>query len=122
MEHCGIRVIEPELFGGYTPHCKKFMHEVVAEKDLAWLDVLDLEHANQFAAEMGEHATAVRTLESGQVQVRVLRGASLAVPRALRFDRAVAGQLPTGWYPLRLGIPKDIVDQVRGVPFKTLAT
>ncbi|KAG0759306.1 hypothetical protein G6F57_009264 [Rhizopus arrhizus] len=37
---------------------------------------------------------------------------NLLVVIALRFDRLVAGQIPTGWDAARYGIPKDIVEQV----------
>ena len=34
------------------------------------------------------------------------------IPKALRFDRFVAGQIPTGWDAKRYGIPDDIISQV----------
>ncbi|KAJ2497450.1 fatty acid synthase alpha subunit Lsd1 [Coemansia sp. RSA 2052] len=34
------------------------------------------------------------------------------VPKALRFDRLVAAQLPAGWDAVRYGVPKDIAGQV----------
>ena len=40
------------------------------------------------------------------------RGATLWIPKALRFDRLVAGQIPTGWNAKHYGIPDDIIDQV----------
>ncbi|KAI7820874.1 thiolase-like protein [Kickxella alabastrina] len=48
----------------------------------------------------------------GSWSVRFLRGACLMVPKALRFDRLVGAQLPSGWSPERYGIPKDIIQQV----------
>lgn len=34
------------------------------------------------------------------------------MPKAIKFDRLVAGQLPTGWDAKVYGIPQDIIDQV----------
>ena len=40
------------------------------------------------------------------------QGAQLYIPKALQFDRHVAGQIPTGWDARRYGVPEDIVQQV----------
>jgi fatty acid synthase subunit alpha len=44
--------------------------------------------------------------------VKFKKGAKLLVPKAVRFDRLVAGQIPTGWDARVFGIPDDIVSQV----------
>ncbi|ORX64016.1 hypothetical protein DL89DRAFT_57516 [Linderina pennispora] len=49
---------------------------------------------------------------NGTWSVRFLKGATLLVPKALRFDRYTATQIPTGWDPARYGIPQDIIDSV----------
>lgn len=43
--------------------------------------------------------------------VKFKKGARVLVPKAVRFDRLVAGQIPTGWDAGRYGIPADIVAQ-----------
>ena len=42
--------------------------------------------------------------------IRLLKGFILIIPRALTFDRFVAGQIPTGWSAERLGLQKDLAD------------
>ena len=34
------------------------------------------------------------------------------MPKAIKFDRLVSGQIPTGWDARRYGIPDDIIEQV----------
>jgi fatty acid synthase subunit alpha len=50
------------------------------------------------------------------------KGASLWIPKALRFDRLVAGQIPTGWDAKRYGIPDDIISQVDPVALFVLVS
>ena len=39
------------------------------------------------------------------------KGARVFVPKAFKFNRLVAGQIPTGWDAGRYGIPEDIITQ-----------
>ena len=39
------------------------------------------------------------------------KGARIYVPKAFKFSRTVAGQIPTGWDAGRYGIPADIIAQ-----------
>ncbi|CAM1511186.1 Fc.00g086990.m01.CDS01 [Cosmosporella sp. VM-42] len=111
LEHSGIRLIEPELFEGYDPNNKQLLHEVVIEEDLEPFEASQ-ETAEEFKREHGDKVEVFEIPESGEYSVRVKKGAALWIPKALRFDRLVAGQIPTGWDPKRYGIPEDIVDQV----------
>src|SRR5690606_33886358 len=52
------------------------------------------------------------TVEAGRVSVVRKRGAVVRVPAALRIDRRVTGQVPSGWDPARFGVPPDMVEQV----------
>lgn len=111
LEHSGIRLIEPELFGGYDPNKKQLLHEVVIEEDLEPFEA-SKETAEEFKREHGDKAEVFEIPESGEYIIRMRKGASLWIPKALRFDRLVAGQIPTGWDPKRYGIPEDIISQV----------
>ena len=42
------------------------------------------------------------------------KGACVFVPKAFKFSRTMAGQIPTGWDAGRYGIPEDIVAQTDG--------
>nr|UWK20280.1 fatty acid synthase alpha subunit [Trichoderma cf. fertile] len=111
LEHSGIRLIEPELFDGYDPNRKQLLHEVVIEEDLEPFES-SKETAEEFRREHGDKVEIFEIPETGEYIVRVKKGASLWIPKALRFDRLVAGQIPTGWDPKRYGVPEDIISQV----------
>ncbi|KAJ2794284.1 fatty acid synthase alpha subunit Lsd1, partial [Coemansia helicoidea] len=110
LDNTGIRLIEPSLLGGYDPNKKPMMRELQIEHDMEPFETTAEEAAgfklrNDGQVDVWENA-------DGSWSVRFLKGATLMVPKALRFDRLVAAQIPTGWEPTRYGIPKDIADQV----------
>ncbi|KAL2206570.1 fatty acid synthase subunit alpha [Sarocladium strictum] len=111
LEHSGIRLIEPELFDGYDPNKKQLLHEVVIEEDLEPFEA-SKETAEEFKREHGDKVEVFEIPESGEYIVRLKKGAGLWIPKALRFDRLVAGQIPTGWDAKKYGVPEDIVSQV----------
>ena len=111
LEHTGIRLIEPELFKGYDPKKKQLLQEVIIEEDLEPFEA-SKETAEEFRREHGEKVEIFEIPESGEYTVRVKKGALLLIPKALRFDRLVAGQIPTGWDAKHYGIPDDIISQV----------
>ncbi|KAF9311477.1 3-oxoacyl-[acyl-carrier-protein] synthase [Podila horticola] len=110
LEHTGIRLIEPELFGGYDPKRKGLLQEVLIDHDLEAFEV-SKEEAQMFKLEHGDKVDIYEE-ESGQWAVKFKKGANMYIPKALKFDRLVAGQIPTGWNAARYGVPKDIIDQV----------
>ena len=117
QEHTGIRLIEPEVCYGYDPEKKEFLHEVAIEEDLepfeaskATADAFKLRHGDKVIVE-----------GSGDTyNVRLKRGATLLIPKAVTFNRLVAGQIPSGWDPKRYGIPEDIVQLVDPITLYTL--
>jgi fatty acid synthase subunit alpha len=121
LEHSGIRLIEPELFGGYDPNKKQLLHEVVIEEDLDPFQA-SKETAEEFKREHGDKVEIFEIPDSGEYTVRLKKGASLWIPKALRFDRLVAGQIPTGWDAKRYGIPDDIISQVDPVALFVLVS
>ncbi|CEG69980.1 Putative Fatty acid synthase alpha subunit [Rhizopus microsporus] len=110
LEHSGIRFIEPEVMHGYNPEKKMLMQEIVVDHDLEPFEC-SKEEAEHFKHQQGDKADVYETA-NGDWCVILRKGATLYVPKALRFDRLVAGQIPTGWDAARYGIPKDIVEQV----------
>merc|ERR1711871_1574985 len=60
--------------------------------------------------------------DDGQWMMKLRKGAVISIPRALKFDRFVAGQIPTGWSAERLGVPKNIIDQVDPVTLYALVS
>ncbi|KAK0304897.1 beta subunit of fatty acid synthetase [Friedmanniomyces endolithicus] len=118
LDHSGIRLIEPELFNGYDPKKKQLLQEIQIEEDLDPFEA-SKETAQEFKREHGEKVDTFE-LESGEFQVRLKKGATLLIPKALRFDRLVAGQIPTGWNAKRYGVPDDIISQVDPVTLYAL--
>ncbi|KAJ5594568.1 uncharacterized protein N7459_000776 [Penicillium hispanicum] len=111
LEHTGIRLIEPELFKGYDPKQKQLLQEIVIQEDLEPFEA-SKETAEEFKREHGEKVEIFEIPDSGEYTVRLRKGANLLIPKALQFDRLVAGQIPTGWDAKRYGIPDDIIEQV----------
>ncbi|KAI0409561.1 fatty acid synthase subunit alpha [Xylaria palmicola] len=121
LEHAGIRLIEPELFDGYDPNKKMLLHEVSLEEDLEPFEG-SKETAEEFKRQHGDKCEIFEIPESGEYIIRMKRGASLWIPKALRFDRLVAGQLPTGWDAKKYGVPDDIISQVDRVTLFVLVS
>ncbi|KAM3160792.1 Fatty acid synthase subunit alpha [Lachancea thermotolerans] len=121
LEHTGIRIIEPELFQGYDPKRKQLLHEVIITHDLSPIQ-MDAASAQQYKLQHGELVEVYPIAETGnsECHVKFLKGCSLMIPKALRLDRFVAGQVPTGWDPARYGIGEDITSQVDQVTLYAL--
>lgn len=121
LRHAGIRLIEPELFDGYDPERKTLCREVILDQDLGPF-IASREEAESFKRQHGDKCRIVPPTQGGGEEWRVSlkRGATLFIPKALRFDRLVAGQIPTGWSAARYGVPQDIVEQVDPVTLYAL--
>ena len=78
--------------------------------------------AEKFHKEHGEFVFVHKDEETESWLVALKKGAKIFVPKALNFNRSVAGQIPTGWSAERFGIPKAIVDQVDPVTLFTLVS
>jgi fatty acid synthase subunit beta len=70
------------------------------------------EEAQHFKRQHGDNVV-VYADDDGVWHAVFKKGAQLYIPKALKFDRLVAGQIPTGWDARRYGVPEDIVQQVR---------
>ncbi|KAF2499991.1 hypothetical protein BU16DRAFT_534631 [Lophium mytilinum] len=121
LEHSGIRLIEPELFNGYDPKKKQLMQEIQIEEDLDPFES-SKETAEEFKREHGDKVDIFEIPDSGEYTVRLRKGATLLIPKALRFDRLVAGQIPTGWDAKKYGVPDDIISQVDPVTLFVLVS
>ncbi|TQS38959.1 hypothetical protein Golomagni_00526 [Golovinomyces magnicellulatus] len=119
LEHSGIRLIEPELFKGYDPKKKQMLQEVVIQEDLEPFEA-SKENAEEFKREHGDHAEIFEIADTGEYIVHMKKGATLLIPKALKFDRLVAGQIPSGWNAKQYGIPEDIISQVDPVTLYVL--
>lgn len=111
LAHTGIRLIEPELFDGYDPKNKTFLQQVALNQDMEPMEV-SAEEALHFKRKHQQNVDVWHT-DDGLHFVRLKKGAVLYIPKALNFNRFVAGQVPTSWDPAVLGVPHDIIQQVR---------
>ncbi|KAJ2688668.1 fatty acid synthase alpha subunit Lsd1 [Coemansia spiralis] len=111
LAHTGIRLIEPELTGGYDPNKRSIMREIQIEHDMEPFEA-SAEEAQAFKSTNGSKVDIWESSNGGSWLVRFLKGALIRVPMALRGNRLVAGLVPTGWDPRRFGIPDDIAEQV----------
>ncbi|KAF8896473.1 fatty acid synthetase alpha subunit [Infundibulicybe gibba] len=109
LAHAGVRLIEPELFRGYDPNKKVFNQEIELIHDLEPIEVSESE-AQKFKLQHAEKCD-IWAGEGGQWFAKLKKGACVFVPKAFKFSRTVAGQIPTGWDAGRYGIPDDIVAQ-----------
>ncbi|KAJ2413423.1 fatty acid synthase alpha subunit Lsd1 [Coemansia sp. RSA 2530] len=112
LAHTGIRLLEPAIleYPDTDPSVVPIFRELLIEHDLPAFEA-SADEAAQFKLRSGDLADTWPNAD-GSWSVRLRKGAVLMVPKALRFDRLVGAQLPTGWDPARFGIPPDVIDQV----------
>lgn len=103
--HTGIRIVEPQLWDGYDPDKKQSFQEVVVQADLEPFETSE-DTAQAFKRHHGDHADIL----DGKVYIK--KGATLLIPKAVKFSHNVAGQIPTGFDPRTYGISEDIISQV----------
>jgi fatty acid synthase subunit alpha len=77
--------------------------------DLEAIEV-DRAEAEKFKYEHGDKCD-IWAASDEQWFVKFKKGARIFVPKAFKFSRTVAGQIPTGWNAGRYGIPADIIAQ-----------
>jgi len=119
LSSSGIRLIEPELDNGYDPSKKFLMQETQLNEDMPpFLAPTDV--AEQMAREHGDKVH----LSPGEdgFTVHLKKGATLYIPKALKFDRTVAGQIPAGWDARTYGISEEIIQSVDRVTLFALVS
>jgi fatty acid synthase len=120
LAHAGIRVIEPEITH-FDPKGATQYFDVHLDRDFVF-PVTTREQAEQVRAADPDN-TRVIVAEDGTITVVREKGSKVRMPRALRLDRHVAGQIPSGWSAARYGIPQELVAQVdRATLFNLVAT
>lgn len=115
LEHSGIRLVEK----GNNTQMNHVLHEIIVQEDLAPFEA-PRETAEDFKREHGDKVEILLIPDSVEYNVYIRKGAKLRVPKALKIDRRVAGELPTGWNPSAYGIAEDIISQVDPVTLYVL--
>ncbi|EGE09617.1 hypothetical protein TEQG_08556, partial [Trichophyton equinum CBS 127.97] len=103
--------------GGLQGHAAKKLQdlrskEISESRPFKEVLVMILEH--------GEYVDIRRTSKPDIYCVRILKGARIFIPRAMKFSHTVAGLIPTGWDTRTYGIPEEIITQVDRVTIFTL--
>ncbi|PYH94005.1 hypothetical protein BO71DRAFT_477344 [Aspergillus ellipticus CBS 707.79] len=111
ISNSGLRFIQPDTLDSYDPSRKEFMHEIAIEDDLPPFES-SKSVAEAFKLRHGDHVTIQPIPGSDDYRVALMKGAVVMIPKAVPFHQVVGGRIPTGWDPLRYGIPEDIVQQV----------
>ncbi|KAJ2909438.1 fatty acid synthase alpha subunit Lsd1, partial [Coemansia aciculifera] len=113
LAHTGIRLIESAMLEdpASDPSVVPIFRELLIEHDLPPFEA-SADEAAQFKLRNKEFADIWPNSNESSWSVCLRKGAVILVPKALRFDRLVGAQLPTGWDPVRFGIPPDVVAQV----------
>ncbi|KAJ5951042.1 Acyl transferase/acyl hydrolase/lysophospholipase [Penicillium vulpinum] len=108
-QHTGIRILEPDDHSNPNPRLRDILHEVGTEEDLPPFECSS-QAAEGFKA---RHGDAVEILQDDgtTATVKIRRGASIFIPKALNTEYFVGAQIPTGWDPARYGIPPEILAQ-----------
>lgn len=114
----GIRWIEPSM-AGYDPARLPVMAKAWLDRDLSF-PVGSREEAESFLAADPAHTSLAQDEAGGWVVTR-RAGSEIRVPRVWRIDRQVAGLLPTGFDPVRYGIPAELAAGTDRVGLMNLA-
>nr|S5NIA2.1 RecName: Full=Fatty acid synthase subunit alpha; AltName: Full=TOX2 HC-toxin biosynthesis cluster protein TOXH; Includes: RecName: Full=3-oxoacyl-[acyl-carrier-protein] reductase; AltName: Full=Beta-ketoacyl reductase; Includes: RecName: Full=3-oxoacyl-[acyl-carrier-protein] synthase [Bipolaris zeicola]AGR67369.1 fatty acid synthase alpha subunit [Bipolaris zeicola] len=120
LKHTGIRKIEPDICdSGYDPERKESLQEIVLQRDLPAFEST-AEVADDMMRKHGDRVAVTNGTSDGMRLVQLKAGAVIWVPRASRFNRTVAGQIPSGWSAKRYGISDEIIEQVDPVTLFSL--
>ncbi len=109
VSHVGLRLSEPDVTGWDPNHVVSYL-DVHLERDFEFV-APTREVAEELRAADPRNTTVTQGPGQGFTVTRA-RGTTLRVPRALKIDRNVGGQLPTGWDAARYGISADLAAQL----------
>ena len=121
LKNTGIRFIDSQITNYNPDKCKVFA-EVVLEKDFV-IPVKSEKEARGFVELEPSSSEAYYNTEKDEWQVVRRKGSTILVPKAIKINNFVAGQIPKGWNAEKFGIPKSLIDQVDRVTlFNLVAT
>ncbi|ORX65311.1 hypothetical protein DL89DRAFT_287208 [Linderina pennispora] len=93
LEHTGIRAVEPEVWGEDAVNMKSFIRELQIDQDMPPFET------------SAEEAVHFKQANRDKVDIWENPDGTWS---AATFNGALLSQLPTGWDPVRLGIPKGL--------------
>lgn len=104
----GIRFADPSV-QNFDPRSTTVFSDVVTDRGLSFTvesKGMGEEYLKQYPGARLEPA------ESGSWRVTLPKGSLVKIPRRASLSRWVAGQVPTGWDPVRFGLPKEMVAEI----------
>ena len=120
-EASGIRFVDAEA-AGFDPRGLETVTPVYLERDMTF-SVSSEAEARSFVDSEPDSARAHFDEDAEQWKVTRIAGSEIRVPRKIRLDRFVAGQIPSGFDPVRYGIPKEMAENTdRLTLFNLIAT
>lgn len=117
LDHSGVRFIEPSF--DYDPAKKEFLQEIAIEEDLPEFETSE-GTAKALQLRLQDSVKIRPSPNSDDFLVQIKRGAHIHVPKTLPAECGVAGMLPSGWNPIKYGIPEDMVHQADPVTLYSL--
>lgn len=120
LANTGVRFTDVESHS-FDPRQTTVLTDVVLEEPFEFA-VDSIEAGNQFVR---RHPDGAELLSDGKggYRLRMKAGSVIKVPKAISLTRYVAGQIPKGFDPARLGIPKEMINQVDRITlFNIVAT
>jgi fatty acid synthase len=115
----GVRFVEPETVG-FDPERLPVFEKVFLDKDFTFRAGSE-EEARTFAASDPDRTVYKFDAASDAWLVTRKAGSELRVPREVRFNRRVAGQLPRGFSLARYGFGGEMLENVDPVALMNLA-
>ena len=108
VEACGVRTYGDD--GSIVEGSAPLLTSVFLDKDLSFVVSSEAE-ARAFKESDPDH-TVIQSAADGDWTVTRRAGTEIRVPRRMKLTRTVGGQIPTGFDPLRWGIPADMADSL----------
>ncbi|MBK5217955.1 MAG: 3-oxoacyl-ACP synthase, partial [Propionibacteriales bacterium] len=108
VEACGVRTYGDD--GSIVEGSAPLLTSVFLDKDLSFV-VSSGAEARAFKESDPDH-TVIQSAADGDWTVTRRAGTEIRVPRRMKLTRTVGGQIPTGFDPLRWGIPADMADSL----------
>lgn len=105
----GVRFTDPEV-QKFDPRGVVVFGDAVLEAPLSF-SVESREAADGHAAQYGA-AARIEAEGPGGFRVTIEAGSLVKIPRRVPLTRWVAGQIPKGFDPVRLGLPKELAGQI----------
>ncbi|CAI7663154.1 unnamed protein product [Penicillium pancosmium] len=119
VNHTGLRFWESQDDESTGASQQSLLHEVHVTEDVAPFEVT-LETAEDLQRQHGDKVDIFD--RDGETFARLKAGATLLIPKGIKLDVGVGGQIPKGWNASVYGISDEIISQVDPVTLWTIVS